>query len=843
MAVITSVQSGPFNAGSTWDSSTVPVDGDQFVVNYGHIVTVSGDSRVTNGYHDSNVRGKLHIQNSGLLRMNGILYVDNTAEYTSYFAEGVNSGGFFRMDPGSTLEMRGTDAEQHRVQVRNQNRLTCEIIGDNPNPQTTLSSDAARDSAVFSVADASNFRIGDWITVYQTDYGLSWAYNQSDEGFWIHDIENNNIYFKQFVSPEATITGSRDNKIIVDDASVFRKGHKLIFGTGANRNIKTITNINHATNTLTIDSSITGSVVGQSIYRTGLEKGHLAGDNILRIAAVLTADANQGTNTIVVNNTNGFSVGDLILITMNDPSYSNASNYDLIMDYTITNIDTNTKTITIGAGFSNTTITTLHKNFKAGVGGLVVNLTRDTKVRAPEGTTYGTNNVGFIYWDYFNIGNMNYYRRIKVKNVEISAGTSNQNSYFGAIGGRAHNSYDLTSYGQYTMELDGNVVYPTYRVGNNFGNFWELHQTNFRNNVSYNCTAQGWGGYGNHRAIFNNIAARIGGNTYQEGFYGQYNEYAYNYMIGTNNGYYMSQWYEPTIRFHDNYSIFAFSRPMARAYENGVPYIYNCYFDYFVLWPDNDRTNLTAYNHCYFGNKWDATDFQTNGLYNDSVNLNDSTEGRIERRSASTSLCVSHNHNFKHNQSLIWHRRALRFYDNQENAWRVYPDRDQSGYMGFSNDIIVPANSQVFLRTSVKTISGNTNYPYLVIRNYVDGAYGQPSTNLDTVLDIFNNAHLALITQSTGFLSTLQFNNSANIWEDKVVTVPALPFDYYLTVGIGCNGSANNSRLGWFEKDLEISIENPYGFTESRHLINNMTSRLPVQVKQTSDQLKTILGG
>ena len=182
----------------------------------------------------------------------------------------------------------------------------------------------------------------------------------------------------------------------------------------------------------------------------------------------------------------------------------------------------------------------------------------------------------------------------------------------------------------------------------------------------------------------------------------------------------MSQWYRPTTRFHDNYSIFAFSRSMTRAYENGVPYIYNCYFDYFVLWPDSDRTNLTLYNSCYFGNKWDATDFQTGGLYSDSVNLNDSVEGRLENRSATTSLYVSHNHNFKHNQSLIWHRRALRFYDNQENAWRVYPDRDQSGYMGFSNDIIVPANSQVFLRTSVKTISGNTNYPYFIIRNYVD---------------------------------------------------------------------------------------------------------------------------
>ena len=847
MASRTSTQSGNFNSTATWGGNPVPVDGDNFTVANGHVVTINDDRRVTNGFNDSYVNGKLHVTGTGKFRMNGILYVENNGNHLAYFAEGnASTAGFLRMEPGSICEIKGTLADQHSIRMTAKGYTTMEIIGANPNPQTNLSSDVDNNDTSLIVDSAADFAPEDWITIYKEERaGKNYAYNQSDECMWIHDIDylNDVIYFKKFVGPSTNIVNANGTQLIVSDASVMRIGYKIIFGTGANRNIKTITNINHATNTLTIDSSITGSVVVQSIYRTGLEKGHLAGDNILRIAAVLTADANQGTSTIVVNNTNGFTVGDLILITMNDPVYANAGSYDLVMDYTITNIDTNTKTITIGAGYATPSVTTLHKNFKAGVGGLVVNLTRDTKVRAPEGTTYGTNNVGFIYWDYFNIGNMNYYRRIKVKNVEISAGTSNQNSYFGAIGGRAHNSYDLTSYGQYTMELDGNVVYPTYRVGNNYGNFWELHQVNFRNNVSYNCVGQGWGGYGNHRGLFNNIAARIGGNTYQEGFYGQYNEYAYNYMIGTNNGYYMSQWYHPTARFHDNYSIFAFSRPMARAYENGVPYIYNCYFDYFVLWPDNDRTNLTLYNSCYFGNKWDVTDFQTGGLHSDSINVNDHSESRIESRSASTNLCVSHNHNFKHNQSLIWHRRALRFYDNQENAWRVYPDRDQSGYMGFSNDIIVPANSQVFLRTSVKTISGNTNYPYLVIRNYVDGAYGQPSTNLDTVLDIFNNAHLALITQSTGFLSTLQFNNSANIWEDKVVTVPALPFDYYLTVGIGCNGSASNSRLGWFEKDLEISIENPYGFTESRHLINNMTSRIPVNVKSTSNQLKTILGG
>lgn len=854
MATRTSTQSGNFNSTTTWGGNPVPVDGDSFVVANGHIVTINDDRRVTNGFADSYINGKLHVVNGGKFRMNGILYIDNNGNHLAYFAEGnASTAGFLRMDPGSICEIKGTLADQHSIRMTAKGYTTMEIIGTNPNPQTTLTADANNNDSSLTVADASDFAIGDWITVYKEERSAkNYAYYKSDEGMWIHDIEmittgpsagNYLIYPRKFVGPETTIISVSGSNIIVSDASVMRVGYQIIFGTGNNRNIKTISSINYVTNTIVVDSSVSGSVIGESVYRTGLDKGHLSGDNVLRIAAVLTADADQSTNTIVVNNTNGFSVGDLILITMNDPSYSNASSWDLVMDYTITDINTSTKTITITAGYANPTITTLHKNFKAGVGGLVVNLTRDTKFAPPEGTTYGTNNVGFIYWDYFNISNMNYYRRIKVKNVEISAGASNQNSYFGAIGGRGHNSYDLVTYGGYTMELDGNVVYTTYRTGNNFGNFWEYHQCNFRNNVSYNAANQGWGGYGNHRGIFNNIAARNGGNTYQEGFYGQYNDHGYNYMIRSGSGFYISQWYEPTNRFHDNYSLFAFSRVLNRSYDQCVPYIFNCYFDYFVVWGDNTRTNLTLYNHCYFGNKWDVTDFQTGGIYQDSVNLPDGTEDRLERRSATTNLSIVHNYNFKYNQSLIWNRRALRIYDNNESSWRVYPDRDQSGYMGFSNDILIPANTRIFIKGVVKTVSGNTNYPYIFIRNYVDGAYGLVDTNLNTYLDILNAAHVPYITPVTGFLSTSAFSSSSNTWEEKNITVPALPFDYYITIGIGCSGSSGNSRLGWWEKDLEIAIENSYGFNEARHLINNLTTRLPVQVKSTSNQLKTILGG
>ena len=107
MATRTSSQSGNFNATSTWGGSAVPVDGDQFVVSAGHIVTVNDDRRTTNGYHNSTINGKLHITGTGKLRMNGQLDITSTGS-SGYFTSGDSTtGAYFRMDNGAVLEIKG----------------------------------------------------------------------------------------------------------------------------------------------------------------------------------------------------------------------------------------------------------------------------------------------------------------------------------------------------------------------------------------------------------------------------------------------------------------------------------------------------------------------------------------------------------------------------------------------------------------------------------------------------------------------------------------------------------------------------------------------------------------
>lgn len=838
MATRTSTQSGNFNSTSTWGGNPVPVDGDSFIVSVGHIVTINSDIRPTNGFADSEVDGKLHITGTGKLRMNGILYVDNPSNYGVVFSEGVNSAGFFRMDPGAILEFKGTNADQHRLNIKPVQRVTCEIIGTNPNPQTTLVADANPNDTSLSLTDASDFAIGDWITVYKAERaGKGWQYNQSDEGMWIHDIDNNTIYPRQFVSPTATIISADGPNAIVSDAAVFRIGHILIFGTGANRNILTVTDINYVTNTLTFDSSIAGSVVGEAVYQTGIEKGHFNGDDVLRIAAVLTADANAGSNTIVVNNTNGFSVGDLIVVPNNDPSY--ISTWDRVADYTITNIDTNTKTITIGAGYTSSSQTTLLDNVKTGA--LVINMSRDTQVRAIEGTVYGDDQCSFIWAEYVT----SLTRCIKIKNTLINLGSNTFSNQYGCIGFRYGMSYDLVSGSNYTFEFDGNVIYPVRRqTHSNTGVMYEMMQLNLRNNVSYNANSHGgYISYGNNMGWFNNLSVRCNIGWQTQGTYELGYKMQYHYATRCDAGYGGSQWREPQAVIRQCYGTFLTGRPLAMTYRHGIMKLSKCYFNY-LRYQDfyGERSFISHLDNCYWGNDWDITGDNASIYYNDSVDTLPSAIHLIDRGDATSGLWIVTSRNFKYNEVMMGNSLAIKFYDKNEKSWRVIPDRDYTGYAGLYDTVFVPANSQVFIRANVKMFPGNTNYPYIYAHRCFDGYAGRFNNLDDTVL----TPSSSYVNEGTGFrdISTRFTSASISDYETQTLTLPAQPFNYLLNIGIMHNGGLGGSyRLGWWEKDLDIAMSNPDSMNLPPSILNINTGKLSPGVKSTINQLKTILGG
>lgn len=850
MALYTSVQSGPFDVASTWDLNTVPGDGDQFNINYGHNVAVTGDIRPTNGFDNSNVYGKLHIQGSGCyLRMNGNLIVRNDNNYGQFFVEGQNSGGFFRMDPGSTLEMRGTNDDQHKLYLYSSNDryVRMEIEGTNPNPKTTLSADADNHATTMSFTDASDFRNGDYIAVYKTvREGYDQYRYKSDEAFWIHDIDNNTVYFRHFVSPTATIQAFSGNRIVVDDADVFRKNQKIIFGTGSNRNVKTIINIGYGSNTILLDSNVSGSVVGEQLYRTGIEKQHFSGDDVLRMAAVLTENSDAGSNTITVNNTNGFSVGDLIMISNNDPDHDTNDTWDSVQDYTITNINTSTNVITFTSGYTSSSQTTLPYNAKTGIGSIIVNLSRDTKITGPSDTSYNDGSLqgSFIYRN--NVGNANdYYCVLKIKNTFINLGPNNKNTTYGSISLQGHLAYSDLAYSGEVSEFEGNVITPTTRLSIQAMYQYRQHFLNYRNNVFYNTYS--WAIYNNdynqHTSYYNNIFCRTSV-LRKHGHREYYEDTCYNYGIRLGNFMYFYNMYGTPQYLYSNYGLFMTGRPMYG--ERGVSYlnIKKCYFDYFKIWPYAYYSGSLITNNCWFGNKWDVTgDNGSNSKYlDDTVDIT-----RVSYSDYYRNFNVDHtkhlNANFKKDFHIISNNSALKYWDKDERAWRVYIDQENSRN-GILSTFYIPDNSVVRIKIDVKCHSSLTNYPELFLQGLSSMTRGfQTRKDLSGgELNSQDPSDAAEITEYTGFRDWIPYTAASKIdYETKTAVVPAFPFSYWLAVGVLVNnGGSGNAHRGWWEKDIVIKIENP---TDMQFDPDINLGRTRKSIGNSLTETRTIWGG
>lgn len=283
MAALTSSQSGNWTSSSTWNGST-PSDGDTYTISAGHTVTISSDVRTTNGAGDINVNGRLLISNNGLLRLNGRMYVNGGT--TGYFTEGSStSGGKLEMTPGSLIEIRGANADNHGIQINAQKYTWVEMDGSDKNLNTTSSAAVTYGNSYIACSSVTGFAVGDWVSVFKRDE--DWRVD-GDEGFWVHDVDTTNrrLYMRQFVSPTATIQSSTTYTITVDNARVFRTGYVLIFGTGSNRNVHTVTKIEG--NVITFSTAISGSVNEETVYQTGFEKKHQSGKMVKRCATTLT---------------------------------------------------------------------------------------------------------------------------------------------------------------------------------------------------------------------------------------------------------------------------------------------------------------------------------------------------------------------------------------------------------------------------------------------------------------------------------------------------------------------------------------------------------------------------
>lgn len=826
MATITSAQSGNFNSTSTWSGGVVPVDADAFVIAQGHLVTVNDDRRVTNGYDNSTIEGCLKIVSSGQLRMNGNLTINPASNADQHFSDGGStSGAKLEMTNGAILEMRGTNSDAHYIRMEQERYGWIECDGDNPNSKTTLSSSSSEGAMYVSLTSATGFAEGDWVSMFVElenidDYEIQGSIRT--EGAIVHDISSNNVYLRQYVSPTTTISAVRGNVIEVADAAVFRDGYKIVFGTGSNLNARTITRINFNKNRIILDSNVTGSVVGETVYQSGLEKSHTSGDTFQKVATVLTSDAAASQADIVVSSTAGMSVGDKLWIEVNNFDVDTDWDYESI--YTISSISGNTITLTGNLANARTT------------GAFVAIWSRDTQIRS---TSPGDSNQRPFIYLLQHASTDGYYRRIRFRNIlfdGIGSNSSNWTWYRGIMIGRC--SYENNSYGQYASGFEGNCWTPNNR-GNNacvFHRDW--YQPILRNNIFYNGTHNYWKySSGNHTQFQNNISSRGNyTNCYIDGDYGSYSENAYNLYSRS-----------------DDYSILFYhgEAGSAKFRQNRITHSrYRPLYVFYQMTREFDKLYIKGFRYePYVGR---GQDFYFLNSYIESVyygySINSNYYWSTPRESMNSVKATSINHNFRRNDVKQYAGYVTRTWDHDENEWFVRRDGWSDNDAGWAEHIYVPAGATVHIACEIKTNNfsapSSGAYPYLEAYKILDRLHGGYENN--TISSSYESSSNSYIKETPvrGFRQAVQYTSSSESdYERKTLTIEPQNHDYFLGYAVVSlnNEEGNATDEGWYQRRYEIYMDDKPFLTNINHgfVFNTLVGRGTSAVRTR----KTRIGG
>lgn len=830
MATYTSSQSGNFSSSSTWGGAGVPGDGDRFDVSSGHTVTIdTGISQPTNGYTDSYIYGILQSQasNNVTLRMNGRLYI--------------KGGGLLHLRAGATVEVKGSSGEQHGIWQENENAASVIMEGSDGMPSTTTTAAYDANQTSLAVADGSNFAAGEWIAVFTHNFtdisGDDFKHEMFvDEGFWIHEVDGNTIYFRQFVGPEdVTVTGHTGTKLNVSNAKKFRKNQKIIFGTGANRNVKNINAIDYVNNTITMDSSVSESsywaTVGETIYVTGTEKPHPTGSKVRKVATLTTASSSSSSTTITVADASYFAVGDDIWIerrseadgTTDYQGWWSSSNH-IDTRHTISSISGNTLTLDATIGYT------------AVNGALVKRLTRDVVVKCKTpGTDYG-----FFYSEHYS---GNYNKQLILKDVYFKDwGNDDSNNYTGVVlrGYYSTNNPGVTltetvpSVTEYCW-IEGLAVYiwPDSTHQRDWGPIWAYDS---RGTVFKDCIA---------------IHGDDGISLYYEPYIGAYN------CITTGQ---------------DNYGL-----RLEGAHLGGAAYIYSSR-NYYGLRINDTEDNLgfhhiitDASHHSMqmsgdclakgsFRNwKMTGTRYgvlpaigagQQHIIYashrflsglpsiEDGDGTAQSGQYRVQHfyRSANPPQGLIEN-DFEYDGVKLFGKNWEAKWDFDERAWRFVRRYDDGQNPGMLERVFVPDGTTVRITAKVKYVpSFNGNYPYL-------GAFDENANpDRDNSLAFSGGQGSA---KMAGYRITTQYTSAAaSDYEEKQITVPAV--DWSRTLGCGVFSNASNAAEGFWIKDLRIYLDKPYAnpafniFNNSASINNN---GIIAEIRNTFTEQKKRLGG
>lgn len=790
MATITSAQSGNFNATTTWVGGVVPVDGDSFVIATGHTVTYNVSTPVTNGFNDSDIYGILQSQSgaSTILRMNGRLRI--------------RTNGTYHARAGHKLQFRGTAESSHIIYVVSESGASLIMEGSDGMPTTTLSSGSNERSTSFSLTSASNFAVGEWIAIY--DNTTAQLYNAGattlrDEGFWIHDISGNTVYFRQFVGPQSTISSTNGSTITVTNSKVFRVGQKIIFGIGANRNIKTINDINYSTHVITCDSSISGTVTGLTVYETGSDKIHGSGEKVRKIATVTSTTSSSTSTTITVANANMFTAGDDIWIEARsecggstDYAYTNYGNETPgpRYEHTISSVSANTITLTGQVGYNVVS------------GALVTRLTRDVVVEpiTPNSDYYG------VYVE----PRTDYSQRLILKDVYFRfAGSS-----YGQVESGIYISQGNYKTSGLSVTLTNQV--PAWNqqawyegisvTGSNSTRDWGGFWVRGRYDQLRCCTVLGRfnSSYGLYyregQCLYNSIA--VGSDSWGPRIEGctEWGEVAYVYASRSFRG-------GRLLIYDSNIGIHHYISDATEYSYHGISGSSRSYYKHKHTGtrrgPQND--GMTTSNLLYSIHDliigYDLNNLQIRFSYH---------SGHIDR-GPNQSWFTSIEHDFEYDAIQQMTYLSLRNWDSSENAWRVYNTTNASDYgCGWLQSVYVPPNVTLRAKALIKLATNfSGTYPYFEVRDTMQGV--GPNQ--------FGNAGGQWSSVLTGGNSVSQFTAAAlNDYESKEITLSPVAFGRYINVGVHVDNT--NASEGYWMKPIQIFLDKDY-IAPAFSIINN----------------------
>ena len=783
MAIITSAQSGNFNATTTWVGGVVPVDADSFVIANGHTVTYNVATPVTNGFDDSDIYGILQSQSgaSTTLRMNGRLRV--------------RTNGTYHARAGHTLQFRGTPASSHILYVVGETGSNVVMEGSDGMPVTTLSAGANERSTSFAFTSAANFAVGEWFAIFNNTTAQAanaGATTLRDEGFWVHDISGNTVYFRQFVGPQSTIVSASGSTLVVQNSKVFRVGQILIFGTGANRNILTINSINYSTHTLTLSGSVTGTVTGLTVYETGSDKIHATGDKVRKVATVTTTTSSSTSTTITVANANMFVANDDIWIEARSECGGTA-------DYSRTAYGNETPgpryKHTISSVSGNVLTLTGQIGYNVVAGALVNRLTRDVVV---EPVTPNTDYYGI----YVEPGGTNYSRAVILKDVYCkfigsSQGNAEGGLYVGAGAFKANATLPVTltntvpAFSQQGW-YEG-VVLTGSNATRDWGGFWAYG----RYDQLRCCHVQGRFNssfglyYREGHCLYNSIA--IGSDQWSIRAEGcaEWGEVAYNYVSRAERGGRFQQ-YDTNLGVHhlisdsteySTYFVTNFYRGNYKHSHTGTR-----------RGPQADPGNQSSliYSNLRY---LTAYAYETNSQIRYSYH-----SGHIDR-SHNGVWVTSLEHNMEYDAIYQATYGSQRIWDPIEDAWRVYNAADLTDYgVGWFESVYVPAGVTVRARAQIKLPPSYTgNFPRFEYRDVISGV----GTNA------LSNAGGQFSTFVAGGAASTQFTAAAqSAYEIKDLTISPVAFPRFINIGIHVDSS--NAARGYWMKDIVVLLDNPY---------------------------------